>query len=350
MPGNDVGARDCAGRRRPRWCGPAGSPRNGSDLCGAPAGGLVRRVRAGRCADDGAARHPHCRHVFRGRCDDGAGHETLWSDEARHGGCSTRRTRRVVPRIAGAHHRALCRSDARRVDIRQRLARRRASRCCGVDRISDRHPGKSRARLCDGRYLPCGVACVVKKVTDGAVVVRRLLLLIALCICVFPGRAQERAAPIVILISFDGWRWDYMARTHVPNLQELASRGVRAEALIPVFPTKTFPNHYTIVTGLYPENHGIVSNVIADPAYPRRFTMSAQTANESRWWGGEPVWVTAMRHQQRSAAMFWPGSDVAIAGVRPTYWRRFDDGVSNAARIRQVLQWLALPDGSRPSL
>jgi predicted AlkP superfamily pyrophosphatase or phosphodiesterase len=179
--------------------------------------------------------------------------------------------------------------------------------------------------------------------------ITRLLLLVALCICAYPGRAQQPAAPIVILISFDGWRWDYMARTQVPNLQELASRGVRAQALIPVFPTNTFPNHYTIVTGLYPEHHGIVSNAIADPAYPRRFTMSAPTAKESRWWGGEPVWVTAMRQQQRTAAMFWPGSEVAIGGVRPTYWRRFDDGVSNAARVAQVLQWLALPDAKRPS-
>jgi predicted AlkP superfamily pyrophosphatase or phosphodiesterase len=119
--------------------------------------------------------------------------------------------------------------------------------------------------------------------------------------------------------------------------------------LIPVFPTKTFPNHYTIVTGLYPENHGIVSNVIADPEYPRRFTMSAPSARESRWWGGEPVWVTAIRQRLRAAAMFWPGSEVAIAGVRPTYWRPFDDGVSNAARVGQVLKWLALPDAKRPS-
>ena len=179
--------------------------------------------------------------------------------------------------------------------------------------------------------------------------IRSLLLLVALVICVFPGRAQEHAGPIVILIAFDGWRWDYMARTHVPNLQGLAARGVRAEALIPVFPTKTFPNLYTIVTGLYPENHGIVSNVIADPEFPRRFTLSAPTARDSRWWGGQPVWVTAIRQQLRAAAMFWPGAEVAIGGVRPTYWKPFDDGVSNAARVGQVLQWLALPSIKRPS-
>ena len=179
--------------------------------------------------------------------------------------------------------------------------------------------------------------------------VRQWLLLAALATCAFPGRAQEHTAPIVILISFDGWRWDYMSRTQVQNLQALASRGVRAEGLIPVFPSSTFPNHFTIVTGLYPENHGIVSNVISDPEHPQRFTMSAPTSRESRWWGGEPVWVTAIRQQLRAAAMFWPGSEVSIRGVRPTYWKPFDDGVSNAARVGQVLEWLALPDAERPS-
>jgi predicted AlkP superfamily pyrophosphatase or phosphodiesterase len=178
---------------------------------------------------------------------------------------------------------------------------------------------------------------------------RRRLLLVALLLCTLTGGAQKSGAPIVVLVSFDGWRWDYLVRTQAPNLQALALRGVRAEALVPVFPTKTFPNHYTIVTGLYPENHGIVSNVIADLDFPARFTMSAPTARDSRWWGGEPIWVTAIRQKQRSAAMFWPGSEAPIGGVRPTYWRPFDDSVSNAARVTQVLQWLALPEATRPS-
>jgi predicted AlkP superfamily pyrophosphatase or phosphodiesterase len=178
---------------------------------------------------------------------------------------------------------------------------------------------------------------------------RGWLVIVALLLCVFAGRAQESGPPIVVLVSFDGFRWDYMARTPVPNLQALASRGIRAEALVPVFPTKTFPNHYTIVTGLYPENHGIVSNVIADPDFPRRFTISSATARDSRWWGGEPIWVTAMRQQLRAAAMFWPGSEARIGGVYPTYWRPFDDSVSNTARVRQVLHWLALPEAKRPS-
>ena len=153
--------------------------------------------------------------------------------------------------------------------------------------------------------------------------------------------------PIVVLVSVDGWRWDYTERAKVPNLRGLAAQGVRAEGLIPSFPPKTFPNHYTIVTGLYPAHHGIVSNVIDDRTFPERFTMSADTAKDPRWWGGEPVWITAMLQGRRTASMFWPGSEVI--GRQPTYWRPFDDTVPNGVRVRQVLDWLALPADRRPS-
>jgi predicted AlkP superfamily pyrophosphatase or phosphodiesterase len=152
-----------------------------------------------------------------------------------------------------------------------------------------------------------------------------------------------------VLISFDGWRADYTLRAAVPNLRALAARGVRAEALLSTFPSKTFPAHYTIVTGLYPERHGIVSNAIRDPAFPERFTMTAATSRDPRWWGGEPLWVTAIRQGRRSASMFWPGSEVAIAGVRPTSWRTYDSSFPNGDRVRQVLEWLALPESERPS-
>jgi hypothetical protein len=132
------------------------------------------------------------------------------------------------------------------------------------------------------------------------------------------------ARPIVILISLDGWRYDYLARAEAPTLRAMAEQGVRSEGLIPSFPSKTFPNHYTIVTGLYPENHGIVSNTMIDPAIgPERFTMSSATAKDSRWWGGEPLWVTAEKQGQRSASMFWPGSEVEIGGVRPSHWKPY---------------------------
>lgn len=164
-----------------------------------------------------------------------------------------------------------------------------------------------------------------------------------------PTHAQTRD-PILVLVSFDGWRWDYTDRFDVPNLRALAARGVRVRELIPSFPALTFPNHYTIVTGLYPERHGIVANVMIDPRMPERFTMSSQTSRESAWWGGEPIWVTAVRQGRRSATMFWPGSEVAIGGVRPTYWKAFDSKLPSEARTAQALEWLALPESERPSV
>ncbi len=175
-----------------------------------------------------------------------------------------------------------------------------------------------------------------------------LLGLLSGCTRTPPPSPTAPIAPIVILISFDGWRWDYLDRVPAPRLSELASRGVRAQALIPAFPTQTFPNHYTLVTGLTPAHHGIVGNAIVDPAYPERFTMAAATAKESRWWGGEPLGVTAEAQGVRSAAMFWPGSEAEIKGQRPTFWKPYDEGMPDTARVDQVLQWLALPDDQRP--
>jgi predicted AlkP superfamily pyrophosphatase or phosphodiesterase/heat shock protein HslJ len=135
----------------------------------------------------------------------------------------------------------------------------------------------------------------------------------------------------------------------VPHIRTLAARGVTAEGLIPPFPPKTFPSHYTLVTGLRPDRHGIVSNTMVEPGVPDRFTMSAPTAKDPRWWGGEPLWVTAVRQGHVSASMFWPGSEVPIGGVHPTYWKSYEDRFPNADRVRQVLEWLALPPAERPS-
>ena len=155
--------------------------------------------------------------------------------------------------------------------------------------------------------------------------------------------------PILILISLDGWRWDYFDRARVPRLRALAKMGVRSEGLIPPFPSKTFPSHYSIVTGLYPEHHGIVSNNMIDDAIGEPFLMSAPTAKDSRWWGGEPLWVTAEKQGQIAASMFWPGSEVEIGGERPTHWRAYDHALPHRDRIQQVLSWLRLPEQVRPS-
>jgi predicted AlkP superfamily pyrophosphatase or phosphodiesterase len=163
--------------------------------------------------------------------------------------------------------------------------------------------------------------------------------------------AQTAADSPLFLISLDGFRWDYLRKAPAPALQRLVERGVRAEGLIPSFPTKTFPNHYTIVTGLAPEHHGIVANDIRDVATGRTFAMSkASEVRDPMWWGGEPLWVAAERAGRRAGTMFWPGSEAAIGGVRPSQWRPYLESMSGAARVDQVLAWLDLPASRRPSL
>lgn len=163
--------------------------------------------------------------------------------------------------------------------------------------------------------------------------------------------AKPGSPPIVVLVGVDGWRWDYPDRFEAPALLRLADRGVRSDGLIPVFPALTFPNHYSLVTGLRPARHGIVSNTMLDPAIPGRFSLAntAVTSNPA-WWGGEPIWQTAARQSVRSGTMFWPGSDVAIGGMYPTYWRPFQHSLPPAARTDQVIEWLRLPEAERPRL
>ncbi len=160
---------------------------------------------------------------------------------------------------------------------------------------------------------------------------------------------SEPPAP-VILVGIDAFGWDFRGRAATPHLDELAARGVVAERLIPVFPTKTFPNHYTIVTGLYAEHHGIVANNMYDPERDAWFRLGDRDAvTDPAWWGGEPIWVTAERQGLTTAAFFWPGAEAPIQGVHPTHWRPYDGSVPNTDRVRQVLEWLDLPAERRPS-
>jgi predicted AlkP superfamily pyrophosphatase or phosphodiesterase len=183
-------------------------------------------------------------------------------------------------------------------------------------------------------------------------VIRTAALLLAcftLAIGAAPG-AQQDLRPSVILVSFDGWRWDYHIRFPTPHVSRLIARGVRAENLIPSFPSKTFPNHYTLVTGLYPGHHGLVSNNIKDPATGRRFSLSnRREVQDPMWWGGEPLWVAVQNAGGSAAAMFWPGSEAPIQGQWPRYWMEFDERVAGTARVDRVLAWLTLPAATRPT-
>jgi predicted AlkP superfamily pyrophosphatase or phosphodiesterase len=164
------------------------------------------------------------------------------------------------------------------------------------------------------------------------------------------AQQKNRDSSIVVLVALDGFRPSYLDRPSSTHLSRLAREGVRARWMEPEFPTLTFPNFYSIATGLYPANHGIVSNTIDDSVLGRFTLRDTAIVHDPRWWGGEPIWVTAVRRGKRAATFFWPGSDVAIGGVRPTYYKVFDPKVPNDARVRQVLDWLSLPSDRAPQL
>ena len=155
----------------------------------------------------------------------------------------------------------------------------------------------------------------------------------------------------VILISLDGFRWDYLQRYSAPTLQRLARDGVHARTMTPSYPTKTFPNHYTLVTGLRPARHGIVGNWFYDPANGETFGMSKHDSNlDAKWWGGEPVWITAERQGVRSVCYFWPGSEAAHHGLRPSQWLPFNDKIPSNDRVDGLLKWFDVPAAERPRL
>jgi predicted AlkP superfamily pyrophosphatase or phosphodiesterase len=181
---------------------------------------------------------------------------------------------------------------------------------------------------------------------------RSLILLLFVCVsisaCVTTPSLRGARTHALILISIDGFRADYLDRRITPTLSALAQTGVRAKAMKSSFPTLTFPNHYTLVTGLYPDHHGIVNNRMVDPESGKRFVYKEQaTIADASWWGGEPIWVSAEKQGLHATTMFWPGSDVAIAGVRPTHWKTFDGNVTANARVDQVLEWIDDPEPAR---
>jgi predicted AlkP superfamily pyrophosphatase or phosphodiesterase len=182
-------------------------------------------------------------------------------------------------------------------------------------------------------------------------VLRCLLLLWIVFVagCARPAAKHDSAADPVILISIDGFRADYFDRGLTPALASLAASGVRADALKPAFPTLTFPNHYTLVTGLYPDHHGIVDNRMRDPASGATFVYKdSKSIADPAWWGGEPLWVGVENSGRHSATMFWPGTNVAIDGVRPSHWLEFDGKLTPDQRVDQLLAWFDLRGASKP--
>ena len=176
-----------------------------------------------------------------------------------------------------------------------------------------------------------------------------LVFILAGCAGVERHSGPGAAPAPVILISIDGFRADYLERGLTPTLAELAAGGVRAEALKPAFPTLTFPNHYTIVTGLYPDHNGIVNNRMVDPVSGKQFVYKdAKSIADPAWWSGEPIWVSVEKQGRHAATMFWPGSDVAIDGVRPGHWQHFNGKLPPDRRVDQLLRWTDIRGSEKP--
>src|SRR6202142_1346297 len=165
-----------------------------------------------------------------------------------------------------------------------------------------------------------------------------------------PNAPAQQAKHYVVLVSLDGYRYDYPKLYGGTHLQAIAARGASApEGMIPAYPSVTFPNHYTIVTGLYPEHHGIVANNFYDPARKAQYKYKDEkTVTDGRWYGGTPLWVLAEKQGMRAASFFWPGSEAEIEGKRPSYYLKYDDKFPGDKRVDQVLAWLQLPPDKRP--
>lgn len=183
-----------------------------------------------------------------------------------------------------------------------------------------------------------------------------LLLLVMLSgIVIAPAQNVPKAIkdlkPTVILISLDGFRPDYLDKYPAPTLSLLAKQGVRAKWMTPSFPSLTFPNHYAVATGLYPDHNGIVANNIYAAEFNETFSMNKRAEVENgRWWLGEPIWVTAEKQGQRAGAFFFPGTEAEIAGKRPSIWKTFDDNYPNFERVDTILSWLDKPRAERPTM
>src|SRR5579871_6604859 len=175
---------------------------------------------------------------------------------------------------------------------------------------------------------------------------RFAILLFVAALLVSTASAQSvKQRPYVVLVSLDGFRYDYAERYNATNLLAIGKAGVAAEGLIPVFPSITFPNHISIVTRLYPEHHGIVENSFYDPA---RHEFYDQGGRDGSWIHAKPIWVLAEEQNVKTACLFWPACDNEIMGVRPSRWKVYDSKFANERRVAQVLDWLKLPDDQRP--
>lgn len=176
-----------------------------------------------------------------------------------------------------------------------------------------------------------------------------LTLVFSLIIFSSLANAQNHLRGYVILISLDGARWDYVNRNVTPTLDSIKKIGVWALSLMPAFPSKTFPNHLSIITGMYPQNHGIISNYIKNPNNNKIYKLSdtAEIRNPE-WYLGEAFWETARRNGIITASHFWPGSEIRLNYKRPDYFLNYQHNMPYIERVDRVITWLKLPYSKRP--
>lgn len=171
---------------------------------------------------------------------------------------------------------------------------------------------------------------------------------------IVPDRTNSLAQqqkPYVILISADGFRYDYAQKYHAGHLLALANSGVRAQSMLPAYPSVTFPNHYAIVTGLYPSHVGLVNNAFYDATTKSFFYYKSKTGTDEIWYdGGIPIWVLAEQQKMLSASFYWVGSEAAVQGIRPTYYYKYNEKIDIHQRIQTVVNWLNLPADKRPHI
>lgn len=180
----------------------------------------------------------------------------------------------------------------------------------------------------------------------------RRFLLSLLLLAVLPWQAWATGRDnYTVIISLDGLRWDYLDAYDVPFMQQLAREGVKA-VMQPSFPSKTFPNHYTLATGLTPDHHGIIANTFWDREKGVEFSLGNKvTRADGKYYGGDPVWLTAKHQGVKTATVFWVGSDVAIHGEHPTYWRDYQtQQLDFEGRVDEILRLLKMPEKDRPHL